>query len=67
MWPAERTGDLETQAQVHVFAIAKRLLDAHALRVQPDNRLGTQYMGAFGGGFCFWYYRRRLKLFFHTP
>src|SRR3990170_1686166 len=41
-WRTARTGDLKTQTDSQVLGISERLLDAHALRIQPDDGGGAQ-------------------------
>src|SRR5450759_5662120 len=41
-WSAARARCLQSQAQSQILGIAKRLFDAHALRIQADNRIRTQ-------------------------
>jgi hypothetical protein len=41
---AARTGHIQAQFHSQIPGIAKRLLDAHALRVQPYNRIGVQML-----------------------
>lgn len=43
-----RARGAQALAEARVFGIAKRLLDAHALRVEPHDRVGCQMIQSCG-------------------